>query len=143
MIIYYIYENIRRIVLKRNVLISIKPKYVEEILSGKKKYEYRKRIFKEDIEKVYIYSSSPQKRIVGYFKFSGFLVSSPKDIWNKTSNFSGINKADFDNYFYGKKVAYAIKINNVHIFKNEINPKEYFSKFYPPQSYMYLEGDIL
>ena len=56
-----------------NALISIKPKYVEEIINKNKKYEYRKSIFKKDIDKVYIYSTRPNKQIVGYFKYSGYL----------------------------------------------------------------------
>ena len=128
--------------MKRNALISVKPKYVKEILDGKKKYEYRKRIFKENIDKVYIYSSSPQQRIVGYFEFCGYLSSIPRDIWEKTKDFSGISKEEYDKYFRNSNIAYAIIIKKFKIFDNAINPKEYFSKFNPPQSYIYLEGDI-
>lgn len=128
--------------MKRNALISIKPKYVKEILDGKKKYEYRKRIFKENIAKVYIYSSFPQQRIVGYFQFCGYLSSTPKDIWEKTKDFSGISKEEYDKYFKNNNIAYAIIIKNLKIFNTPINPKEYFSKFNPPQSYIYLEEDI-
>jgi len=43
-----------------DVLLSVKPEYAEKILDGKKKYEFRRAIFKRnDIEKIYIYSSSP------------------------------------------------------------------------------------
>ena len=41
-------------------LLSIKPEFVNEILTGRKKYEYRKRIFKQDIEAVVIYASSTE-----------------------------------------------------------------------------------
>ncbi len=45
-----------------DVLLSVKPKYANEIIAGRKKYEVRKSIFKrENIEKMYIYSSSPVK----------------------------------------------------------------------------------
>jgi predicted transcriptional regulator len=52
-----------------NVLLSIKPKYVKAILNGTKKYELRKSAFrcKEDIERVYIYATSPVKKIVGIY----------------------------------------------------------------------------
>jgi len=30
-----------------NVLLSMKPRYVEKVLSGEKKYEFRKRIWKK------------------------------------------------------------------------------------------------
>ncbi len=50
-----------------NVIFSIKPKYVERILSGEKKYEFRKRIWKKQVDRVFIYASSPVKKIVASF----------------------------------------------------------------------------
>ena len=46
------------------VLMSIKPKYVEKILSGEKKYEYRKTLLKKDVESILVYSTSPVKKVV-------------------------------------------------------------------------------
>ena len=47
------------------VLMSIKPKYVEKILSGEKKYEYRKTLLKKDVESILVYSTSPVKKVYG------------------------------------------------------------------------------
>jgi len=33
-----------------SILLSIKPKYVQKIIEGSKKYEFRKQIFKKNIE---------------------------------------------------------------------------------------------
>ncbi|WP_066675819.1 hypothetical protein [Clostridium septicum] len=125
-----------------NALISIKPKYVEEIKSKNKRYEYRKNIFKKDIDKVYIYSTSPNKQIVGYFKYSGCLNGTPEEIWRITKDFSGIDETSYYKYFDNKECAYAIKIERLHIFKEPIDPKSRINKFVAPQSYIYLEGDI-
>ena len=38
-----------------NMLISIKPEYVENIFNGSKKYEYSKIRCKQDIDKIIIY----------------------------------------------------------------------------------------
>jgi predicted transcriptional regulator len=39
-----------------DVLLSVKPKFVEKIISGTKRYEFRKIIFKEnEINRIYIY----------------------------------------------------------------------------------------
>ena len=56
-----------------NVLLSIRPKYVEEIIKGNKRYEFRKSIFKKNVEEVWIYATSPTKKIVGTFSVSFFL----------------------------------------------------------------------
>ena len=129
--------------MKLNVLISIKPQYVKEILLGNKRYEYRKRMFKKEIDKVYIYSTSPEQKIVGYFKYTHYKVGTPEEIWQETNLFSGINKDAYFEYFKGRKEAYAIQIEEIYEFDKVIDPKEVFQKFTPPQSYMYLKGDIV
>lgn len=128
--------------MKLNVLISIKPKYVQEILNGKKRFEYRKHIFKKEIDKVYIYSTSPVQRIVGYFKYTGYLKEVPEKIWEYTKEFSGVNEKSYYEYFNNSSCAYAIRIEQIHVFQVPIDPKEKIGDFFPPQSFMYLEGDI-
>ena len=49
------------------VLLSIKPQYVESILSGKKSYEFRRMIFAAQIDTVVIYATKPIGRVVGEF----------------------------------------------------------------------------
>ena len=52
-----------------DVILSIKPKHVEKILSGEKQYEFRKQIFKNpEVENIFIYASSPVKKIVAVFR---------------------------------------------------------------------------
>ncbi|AFQ44901.1 hypothetical protein [Desulfosporosinus meridiei] len=126
-----------------NVLISIKPKYVQEILGGKKKYEYRKSIFKREVDKIYIYSTSPDRKIVGYFKFVGYLKEDPEKIWEITKECSGIDKESFKEYFNNKTHAYAIKIEQLYIFHTPIDPHKVLQNFIAPQSYFYLQGDIV
>ena len=50
------------------ILMSIKPEYVDKIFSGEKKYEYRKRLCKEKIDTIIVYSSSPIQKVVGELK---------------------------------------------------------------------------
>ena len=44
-------------VVKDSIILPIKPIYSDMILVGKKKYEYRKKLCRKDIEKIYIYSN--------------------------------------------------------------------------------------
>ena len=125
-----------------NLLISIKPKYVKEIINGIKKYEFRKRIFKKNVDKIYIYSTAPDKRIVGYFEYKGYLKDTPKCIWEKTVQFSGINEEEYFKYFDKKENAYAIVIDQLYLFEIPINPFEKIKDFVAPQSYKYVDGDI-
>ncbi|CAG0964490.1 hypothetical protein METP2_01007 [Methanosarcinales archaeon] len=129
-----------------NVLLSIKPKYVEEILNGNKKYEFRKSIFKcrEELEMIYIYSSSPVKKIVGAFVIENIIEDHPEVLWLKFKEFSGINdEKEFFNYFGSKKKGFAIKIGELEVFKSPVDPRLLNLDFVPPQSFCYIDDSFL
>lgn len=122
-----------------NVLLSIKPKYVEKILNGEKKFEFRKIVFKDGkkIEKVYIYSTSPVKKIVAYFTIEKIIEDEPEKLWKKCSNSSGVDRDEFFSYFKNKEKGYAIKINDLEEFEEPVDPKSHNPNFRPPQSFCY------
>lgn len=125
-----------------NVLLSIKPKYANAILSGQKRVEFRKMAFKKQIERVYIYSSAPEQRIIGYFTIEKIVADTPQELWKKFNALGSISKADFFEYFADKEIGYSIKIKEVKRFSKSKNPKDIFENFVPPQSYMYCEKNI-
>ncbi len=127
-----------------NVLLSVKPKYAEKILDGKKKYEFRRSIFKrQNIEKVYIYSSSPVSKIIAAFEIERILTDSPEKIWELCHKYAGILENDFFSYFENSDIAYAIEIDNVNSFPVPIDPYDVIEGFNPPQSFYYLYLDFL
>jgi predicted transcriptional regulator len=124
-----------------DVLLSIKPKYARSIIEGGKRYEFRKTIFKNrGIDLIYIYSSSPVKKIVGSFEVGEILEDHPCDLWNNVKEYPGINDRDFFSYFKGKSRAFAIEIQNLQEFNDPIDPYETIPGFVPPQSYCYMDG---
>lgn len=125
--------------IRMNILISIKPKYVKKIVAGEKKFEYRKRLFKKEVEKIYIYSSSPEKKIIACFSYSGYNVGMPNEIWEKTKHASGITEREFKAYFWNRLTAYALKIKNLIVFENPVDPYSANRNFRPPQSFMYIK----
>jgi predicted transcriptional regulator len=122
-----------------NVLLSIKPKYANAILAGQKLVEFRKLAFKREIERVYIYSSAPEQRIIGYFTIDDIVSDTPKELWRQFSSVGSIKEEDFFEYFANKKIGYSIKIKAVNKFRKSKDPKDIFENFVPPQSYMYCE----
>ena len=122
-----------------NAILSIKPQFVEEILAGKKKYEYRKSVFKQPVEKVYIYSSAPVSRIVGEFEVAQILASTPTLVWQLTKEHSGISKHFFDIYFKGRSEGYAIEIKNLVHYEQPVNPYVRIEGFHAPQSFCYID----
>lgn len=118
-----------------NALLSIKPRYAASILDGTKHYEYRKSIFAgNNINKVYIYASSPIKKVIGEFKVVSILCDTPQKIWQRTHKESGLSKAEFFDYFDGKDRGYAIQIMDFERFNIPLS-----LKCKAPQSFRYFE----
>lgn len=123
-----------------NLLMSIKPEFVGKILSHEKLYEFRKSIFKQNVERIFIYSTYPVKKIVGYFEVTEIICESPIELWNSFSEVSGICKKDFFKYYEGVNEGFAIKIDNLHIFEEFIDMDDY-DDFRAPQSFCYIENN--
>ncbi len=122
-----------------NVILSIKPKFAEAILSGEKKFEFRKIRFKEDVQTVYIYCSSPVKKITGSFTYKNIVKDTPEKLWEKFGDDGNIDKDDFFKYFKNKKTGYSICIDSINKFPYCLDPYEIFQDFTPPQSFRYCD----
>ena len=87
--------------------MPINPEYVDEILSGNKKYEYRKiKAKRKNIDKMVIYSTSPIMRVVAEVDVEGIIEASPEKLWEQTKEYSGITKD-----LLGKVIASAKEID--------------------------------
>lgn len=123
----------------RKILLSIKPCFAHAILAGKKTIEYRKVVPKGvQYGIAYIYSSSPEKKIIGEFKYKSILAMHPEKLWEITKGKGGIEKDFFTSYFKDKNIAYAFEIENVKKYDspkllNDLGIKQ------APQSWMYIE----
>ena len=121
------------------VLLSIKPEFAYKILDGTKKYEFRKQIFKDSsIKKVIVYSSSPEQKVIGEFTIDDILNDTPSDLWLQTRDYSGITQAFYEEYFRGRKNAYAIKVASTKLYEQKKDLSD-FDIMFPPQSFAYVE----
>lgn len=66
------------------VLLSIKPEFASKIFNGTKKYEFRKSIFKRDVDKVVVYASSPVQRVIGEFTIADIICNDIESLWQLT-----------------------------------------------------------
>ena len=120
------------------VLLSIKPKYAELILSGEKKYEFRRSIFRNPrIKQIIIYASSPVSKIIGEFEIDDILSFDIKKLWSHTMDHAGIDKEYYDTYFSGKDIGHAIKVKNAKRYSKHKELKEFNVKR-APQSFAYI-----
>ena len=119
-------------------LLSIKPEYADKILSGDKKYEFRKVGFKKKVDTVVIYATMPVGKIIGEFNVEDILQDKPDRIWEETKQFSGITKTFFKQYFKGRDKAFAIHVKNPFRYDQPFDIKAILPSGTPPQSFCYL-----
>lgn len=119
------------------ILLSIKPEYSTRIFDGTKKYEFRKQLAKKNVDKIIVYSSYPEQRIIGEVNVIDVLSSKPTTLWELTKNEAGISRTKFMLYFKGCKSAHAYKLGQ---FKKYEIPKTLidFGIKQPPQSFVYI-----
>lgn len=122
-----------------NVILSIKPEFVEKIFSGEKQYEYRKVLFKQKVDTVYIYASRPISKIVGEFKIAEIICDTPANIWDMTCEHSGVTKSFFQKYYAGKDKGVALKIKECKKYEKAVEPKVIIPNFWVPQSFIYIK----
>jgi predicted transcriptional regulator len=124
----------------KKVLLSIKPEFAEKILDGRKKFEFRRVVFRDKtVREVVIYASSPVSQIVGEFEIDGILSMSKNDLWRETQRHAGITRDIFMNYFDGKDECYAIRVANPVRYDEPMNLQQAVALTRPPQSYAYVE----
>lgn len=123
-------------------LISIRPNFVNKILSGDKKLEFRRRWAAHPVDILIIYCSSPIQRIVARVSVVSVTEGSPAALWELAKQKGGgVSRQIIFDYFKGAKSGYAIEITDVLKFENPIDPKMVFNKFLAPQSFRYLDSE--
>ena len=81
------------------ILLPIKREYVNLIFNGEKKFEFRKRLCKEDISKIVIYETAPTKLVVGEVQVEEKLILPKNELWNLARCHAGVEKQFYDQYF--------------------------------------------
>ena len=128
------------------IIISVHPRHAENILSGKKTVEFRRRFPRGahlEGTTVWIYSTSPTKAVIGFAKVKNIMHMSVKELWSNYRYDGGVKRRDFDLYFDGTTNGYAIVLTSVTSLSERIYADELNSVgFNIPQSYRYVTKDI-
>ncbi len=120
------------------ILISIKSEYADKILSGSKKYEYRKIKPKRKVDKIIIYSTYPIMKVVGEVEVIDIIEDNIHNLWGSTNQYSGISKDKFYKYFNNKNIGFAYKLGKVIKYDKTKELSE-ISINYVPQSFIYID----
>lgn len=121
--------------MKTAILLSIHPEYAEKIISGAKRYEYRKKLPKNPVSRIVIYETSPVMLCTAISEVEEELNDTPENLWNLTKEYAGISREAFFKYFEGRETAYAYRLGTVQRIENRRLP------FKAPQSFKYLTDD--
>lgn len=134
---------------KEHILISLKERHAEDIFSGRKNVELRRRSMNVKIgTTVWIYVKLPVGSVVGKARVSGLYKLSPFTLWRRFSAVSGLSRREFFKYFEGMPKGFALALEDAER-SSEATPLEALrhvcSRFQPPQFFMRLEkeGDVL
>ena len=80
----------------------------------------------------------------GGFRVGEVWHGPPEKVWRMVSELAGVNKLDFDTYFEGQTIAYALEITEVWTYPQPISLETLrgkFSNFAVPQSWRYVRTD--
>lgn len=119
------------------MLLSIKPQYVDKIVSGEKKYEFRKFHCREDVDTIVIYVTAPKKMIIGEVALLGIIEGDVEYVWHETKGYGGILKKDYREYYKEREVAVAYRLGTVTLYDKPLSLLD-MGLDYVPQSFAYI-----
>lgn len=121
----------------QHILISLEPRHAENILSGRKRVELRKRAMNVGTgTTVWIYAKLPVGSVVGKATVSEVLAATPASVWRRFGKDTGITKREFSAYYGESEQAVVLVLEETVRFEQAISLahlRKTAGAFYPPQ----------
>jgi predicted transcriptional regulator len=132
--------------LNNEILVSIKPEYAHQILSGKKLVEIRRRFSDRWTgARVVLYASSPDKALVGEATISSITTAHPREIWMRFGANIGCSFLQFEEYVGSSDRVSAIELEAATPYREPISLVQLShlvqEDLRPPQSFCDLRLD--
>lgn len=128
-----------------DAIISIKPRHVDNILSGNKTVELRTRsINLPSGSRLWVYTTLPVGKVEMSTEIDFVEVLPPSAIWKKYGKDICITKVEFDEYTNGRDLVAAIGLKNIQPLNRNIcleTMRKYEENFQPPQFFSRLHPD--
>ena len=125
------------------IIISIKPNFVEKILCGEKTVELRtRRANLVPGTRMWIYSTLPRGEICAFASVDFVHTDSPESIWDQYSKEIAITKEEFWAYVGEREAVSVIKMSGVDMVDTGITLQriqDKLGRFTPPQFFMWLK----
>lgn len=82
-----------------SILLPIHPTYANLIYNNTKKFEFRKKLCKEYVDRIYLYETSPIKAVTGVVEITERLRLPIDVLWKFTKKEAGVGIETFSNYY--------------------------------------------
>jgi len=125
------------------VLLSIRPEHANAIEEGRKLVEFRRKFsHRAKAATALIYATAPAKEFRLSASIADVVEGTPSGLWEQFSGVAGCTKEDFDAYFEGSQLGYALPLSNIRKLPFAISstsPSLRTLNFRPPQSYSIID----
>jgi len=133
--------------MKSTLLLSIRPRFADDILAGVKRVELRRRLPRVAADDaVVIYATAPTAAVVGFFTVEGVQRVPLGPLWHRVRDVAGVTHAEYLDYFAGLADGVGIFVGNAVRFSRPLPLRELralWPGFHPPQGFHYLDaGDL-
>ncbi len=126
------------------VLLSVRPRYAHAILAGTKTAEVRRRFpYQPSGTTLYLYSSTPDKAIMGTAQLDAIDRPKVDRVWNLYQDQIEIEKAALGDYLSDLEAAAILRVNDVHRWSHPVPLRDLRLRLgiEPPQSFRYLTDE--
>jgi predicted transcriptional regulator len=123
------------------LLLSVRPRFAEAILSGQKTVEVRRRrIGTHEGASVVLYASSPVMAVVGTARIERVETIPLEEAWSRYGHSMGISRSEFDEYLDGSQIACLLVLSDPSALIEPVPLGELRrgQHFQPPQSYRFV-----
>lgn len=128
----------------RTLLLSVKPRYARAILAGRKTIEVRRRFPEVPAGTVVVlYSSSPERAIIGTVRLKQTIRVDPGKVWELYANKIDIEKRALVAYLDGATVSTLLEIEDPETWIRPVTLSALRETLgvEPPQSFRYLAAE--
>lgn len=122
---------------RADILISVDERHAANMLGGQKTVELRRRVIRvASGSRVWIYSKVPRGYVEALGIVDEVVADAPCRIWRDYGDQTAISRHEFETYFNGLDIGYAIVFKRVHRLKRILSLEDIrkqVSSFQPPQ----------
>lgn len=127
----------------RSVLLAMKPRFANAIMTGEKTVEFRRTRFRDQVSRVVVYASSPMRRVVGYFEVSRVDEDSPAVLWERYADRGGVTEDELMAYFADCDTGVAIGVAQAVPLAKPLPLRKLKRTLTVPQSFFYLDAQVV